>query len=263
MKDKLFFFFSQEWNHEQRGAARSGDVPTAAEKTGDFSNLRTDLNNSGAPCDPAPTLGATVFTNISQVPSGGLSAAGAAYLQMFPDPNVANPVNCKNWALSLAAPIRWREENVRGDYKIANTWTLMGRYTQDHWSQPYPSTLGFWGDDQYPSIESSWAQPGKQATIKLTKIFGSTAVNDFQISYAANRISVARAGTNPGLADTINQLAPTFFPTSDKFEGTQIGYPGFWGGCGPDCATGDNLWTQAPWHNNEQLYIRATLHSPG
>ena len=262
VKDKLFFFFSQEWNHEQRGAARSGDVPTAAEKTGDFSQQRTDVSNSGALCDPAPALrdsnGNIIggpYTNISQVPSGGLSAAGQAYLSMFPDPNVAKSVNCKNWALSLAAPIRWREENVRADYKIARTWSLMGRYTQDHWSQPFPSTLGFWGDDPYPSIESSWAQPGKQATIKLTKIFGSTAVNDFQVSYAANRISVARGGTNPGLADTINQLAPTFFPTSQKFEGTKIGYPGFWGGCGPDCATGDNLWTQAPWHNNEQLYI--------
>jgi Carboxypeptidase regulatory-like domain/TonB-dependent Receptor Plug Domain len=254
-RDKLFFFFSQEWNHEQRGAARSGNVPTAAEKQGDFSNPRTDVDNTGAPCDPAPTIGGTAVTNISQVPTGGLSAAGQAYLSMFPDPNVANPVNCNNWALSLAAPIRWREENVRADYKITNTWSLFGRYTQDHWSQPFPSTLGFWGEDQFPSIESSWAQPGYQATIKLTKIFGSSAVNDFQISYAANRIKVTRSGTNPGLNDTINQLAPPLFPFAQKFEGDQIGYPGFWGGCGPDCATGSNLWTQAPWHNNEQLLI--------
>ncbi|HEY7096619.1 MAG TPA: carboxypeptidase regulatory-like domain-containing protein [Terriglobales bacterium] len=254
-KDKLFFFFSQEWNHEQRGAARSGDVPTVAEKAGDFSNLRTDLDNSGGTCDPVPTVNGTPLTNISQVPTGGLSAAGQAYLSMFPDPNVANPVNCKNWAQSLAAPIRWREESVRIDYKLGSTWSLMGRYTQDHWSQAYPSTLGFWGDDPYPSIESSWNQPGYQATVKLTKIFGSSAVNDFQVSYSANRINVTRAGTDPGLNDTINQLAPTYYPFSDKLQGNQIGYPGFWGGCGPDCATGDNLWTQAPWHNNEQLYV--------
>jgi hypothetical protein len=254
-RDKLFFFFSEEWNREQRGAARSGDVPTAAEKQGDFSNLRTDVDNTGAPCDPAPKVNGTVLTNISQVPTGGLSQAGQAYLSMFPDPTVANPVNCKNWAASLAAPIRWREENVRMDYNLGSTWKLFGRYTQDHWSQPYPSTLGFWGDDPYPSIESSWAQPGYQATIKLTKLFGSSAVNDFQVSYAANRIRATRAGTNPGLNDQIVQLAPTYYPLSQKLEGSKIGYPGFWGGCGPDCATGDNLWTQAPWHNNEQLYI--------
>jgi len=258
-KDKLFFFWSEEWNHEQRGAARSGDVPTAAEKQGDFSNPRSDFtlgaNNVHVPCDPAPTISGNAVTNISQVPTGGLSPGGQAYLSMFPDPNVANPVNCKNWAESITAPIRWREENVRMDYRLTNTWSVFGRYTQDHWAQPFPSTLGFWGDDQYPSIESSWQQPGYQATIKLTKLFGSSAVNDFQVSYAANRIRITRAGTDPKLNDTINQLAPTYYPFSQKLEGNQVGYPGFWGGCGSDCATGDNLWTQAPWHNNEQLLI--------
>jgi hypothetical protein len=254
-KDKLFFFFSQEWNHEQRGKSRSGDVPTAAEKTGDFSAPRTDLDGNGNPCDPVPTLNGTVFTNISQVPTGGLSTGGQLYLTMFPDPNVASPVNCKNWATSLAAPIRWREENVRIDYKLGSSWSVFGRYTQDHWAQPFPSTLGFWGDDQYPSIETSWKQPGYQATIKLTKLFGGSAVNDFQVSYAANKITATRAGTNPGLNDQINNVAPPFYPFSQKLEGKDIGYPGFWGGCGADCATGDSLWTQAPWHNNEQLLI--------
>ena len=89
------------------------------------------------------------------------------------------------------------------DYRLGSGWSLFGRYTQDHWSQPFPSTLGFWGDDPYPSVESSWIQPGYQATIKLTKLFGSTAVNDFQISYAANRITANRSGTNPGLNDAI------------------------------------------------------------
>jgi len=42
VKDKLFFFWSQEWNRELRGAARSANVPTALEKTGDFSQLRFD-----------------------------------------------------------------------------------------------------------------------------------------------------------------------------------------------------------------------------
>lgn len=263
LKDKLFFFWSEEWNHEQRGAARTGDVPTAAEKQGDFSNQRTDRDSGGNLCDPQPgfkdkngNFTAGPWTNVSQAPGGGIiSPAGKAYLSMFPDPTVANPVNCKNWALSLTAPIRWREENVRMDYNLANSWKLFGRYTQDHWAQPFPSTLGFWGEDPYPSIEDSWAQPGYQATIKLTKLFGSSAVNDFQVSYAANRIRVTRAGTNPALNDQINQLSPPLFPFSQKLAGKDIGYPGFWGGCGTDCATGDNLWTQGPWHNNEQLLI--------
>src|SRR5919108_2369533 len=49
IKDKLFFFWSQEWNRELRGKARAANVPTVAEKAGDFSNLR--VANDGSSCE--------------------------------------------------------------------------------------------------------------------------------------------------------------------------------------------------------------------
>lgn len=244
VKDKLFFFWSQEWNRELRGKLRSSSVPTAAEKSGDFTNIRTG-------CENAPTIGGNVVT---AVPAGQTSATGALIASIFPDPNVANPVNCINWAVSLKSPIYWREESIRTDYKLSKTWSIFGRYTQDHWQQPSPSTLGYWGDDKYPSVDPNWTQPGYQATVKLTKLLGSTAVNDFQLSYAANRITVTRGGTNPNLVSEINASYQTFFPLSDKFLGSQMGYPVFWGGLGSG-ANGDNLWNMGPWHNNEELYI--------
>jgi hypothetical protein len=252
MKDKLFFFWSQEWNRELRGKLRSANVPTVAEKAGDFSQLRVDpASTDGKKCENTPMIGGTAAP---AVPAGQISATGSLIAQLFPDPNTANPVNCNNWNVSLTAPIFWRQENIRGDYKLGRTWSILGRYTQDHWSQPAPSTLGFWGDDKYPSVESNWIQPGYQATVKITKLLGSTAVNDFQVSYAANRITVTVGGTNPGLIGQINAAQQPFFPYSGKFDGTKIGYPVFWGGLG-NGANSDNLWTQGPWHNNEELYI--------
>src|SRR5882672_12092789 len=53
VKDKLFFFWSQEGNRELRGAARSAGVPTVAEKNGAFSNLRV-IN--GVACENTPKL---------------------------------------------------------------------------------------------------------------------------------------------------------------------------------------------------------------
>src|SRR5712691_2622526 len=253
LKNKLFFFWSQEWNSELRGTHRSANVPTPAEKHGDFSVLR--VASDGSQCEPPPTVGSTTFT---AVPAGQTSAAGALLVQLFPDPNLPPsavlPSNCFNWSESLVAPIYWREENIRMDYKIGSSWSIMGRYTHDSWSQPFPSTLGFWGDYRYPSVETSWIQPGLQATIKITKLFGANAVNDFQVSYAANRITAKRSGTNPGLNDQITQALPPDFPLSDKTSGKDLGYPVFWGGLGPG-ADSDDLWTQAPWHNNEQLFI--------
>ena len=68
-KDKLFFYWSQEWNHELRGKARTATVPTAAEQAGDFTNRRRDLDGNGNPCDPAPkdpTTGA-ILTQVPQI----------------------------------------------------------------------------------------------------------------------------------------------------------------------------------------------------
>jgi Carboxypeptidase regulatory-like domain/TonB-dependent Receptor Plug Domain len=251
VKDKLFFFWSQEWNRELRGKARSATVPTAAEQTGDFTNQRTDLDTNGNRCDPIPK-DPTTGTPLTTVPQ--VSPVGQLLVNIFPLPNVASPVNCQNWAQSFTAPIYWREESIRGDYRISNDWSVTGRFTQDHWSQPVPSTLGFWGDDKYPSVESNWVQPGYQGMIKVTKLFGSTAVNDFQASYSSNRITITRGGTNPGLNDKIAAAFSPFFPLSQKFAGGQIGYPVFWGGLGAE-ANSDNLWTIAPWHNNEQLIV--------
>src|SRR5260370_25051227 len=77
---------------------------------------------------------------------------------------------------------------------------------------------------------------------------------DFQVSYCSNRITVARGGATPGLAGQIANAFTPFFPLSQKFAGNQIGYPILWGGLGAE-ANSDNIWTIAPWHNNEQLIV--------
>src|SRR6266404_3670528 len=75
VKDKLFFFWSEEWNRELRGKLRSANVPTAAEKTGDFSILRP------AACENPPTVGGLPAT---AVPAGQISPTGALIVQIFP-----------------------------------------------------------------------------------------------------------------------------------------------------------------------------------
>jgi hypothetical protein len=248
VKDKLWFFWSQEWNRELRGAARSANVPTVDEKNGIFdpANRRQDAN--GNFCENLPNQPDSVLVTDP-------SPTGKLLVSLFPDPNIANPPDCQhNWSVSLKSPIYWREENIRMDYKLGKTWSLFGRYTQDHWNQPSPSTLGYWGDDNYPSVDPNWIQPGYQATVRLTKLLGNTAVNDFQISYAANRITVTSGGTNPGIVQDINASYNTVFPLSDKFLGTSMGYPVFWGGLG-NGADSQNLWNMGPWKNNEELYI--------
>jgi hypothetical protein len=265
MKDKLFFFVSEEWNKEIRGKARIAEVPTPTELTGDFSkvNLRPGKDVNGNFCDPAPATSFTTATG-TILTAGQISHGGQTMAQLtYPTPNLSNVVDCKNWGASLSASIPWREDNFRGDYHITPTLTLMGRFTNDSWAQPFPSTLGYWGDDVYPSVEGSWTQPGRQATLKLTKLFGGNAVNDFQVSYAMNRITVAQGGTGAGgltpsqAQQAMNVASPPFFATSQKQGGAAgLGQPLFWTAInGTQIGSNGGFDDMGPWHNNEQLLI--------
>ncbi|HYY43181.1 MAG TPA: carboxypeptidase regulatory-like domain-containing protein, partial [Pyrinomonadaceae bacterium] len=202
IKDRLFFFFSEELNKEIRGFTRFGSVPTLAERSGDFSHPRTAIINGQTVNCSGPAIGnGRPGSDTQIIPQSQLSPAGRLLVGLYPEPNFVGG-DCNNWRQSTASPINFREENVRIDYKIGQAHQIFGRYTQDHWENPAPILLpaGLWGDDPFPGVESSWAQPSKQAAIKLTSTLAGTSVNEVQFSYSANRINVT-----PGLGGDINK----------------------------------------------------------
>jgi hypothetical protein len=213
VKDKAFFFFSQEWNKEIRGQSRFGSVPTLLERQGNFSQPRFAPNGQRCSPDPIQNPGHPGFAN-QIIPQGSLSQAGLTLVRLLPEPNVANPSNCNNWAQSANSPIDFRESNIRIDYNINSTNKIFGRYTKDDWSNASPILTGnLWGDDAFPTVESSWTQPSQQVALKLTTTLGSTAINEVQFSYSANRIKVD-PGVGGDLNAEINTAIPGFFGDS-------------------------------------------------
>ncbi len=244
-KDKVYFFWSEEWNRERRGRVHHHCVPTQAERNGDFSN---------PVCGPAPTDPATGMPfpgNI--IPSSSLSPAGQAYLAPFPLPNLSTP-NSKgeNWVTQVRIPVDWREENIRGDWNITKNTTLMLKYTQDAWlnSLHADEAAGLWGDSDYPALSDTWNQPGKMSVAKITTTISNTAVNDFQFSWSGNRIYISRAGDDPTLNDKINEVMPRIFPYSDKLHGNKAAEPVFWGG--PPAGL---IGIISPWQNRQDLFV--------
>lgn len=252
VKDRLFFFYSQEWNKEIRGFTRFGSVPTAAERAGDFSQPRFV---NGQRCS-GPAIGNGRPGSTTQIiPQANLSPAGLALVGLYPAANFNGP-DCNNWRESTNAPIDFREENVRIDYKLNSSNQIFGRYTQDHWANPAPLllTAGLWGDDPFTGVESSWAQPSRQAALKLTSTLGGTAVNEVQFSYSANRINVT-PGVGGDINRQLNAAVPSFFPESVKTYGADRPHPVFWGGIAPfNSNRGPDLWSTAPFHNSLDIY---------
>ncbi len=271
VKNRLFFFYSQEWNKEIRGASRFGRVPTLAERSGDFreSLTRTScalpLIRNGRPGDARgrnndgnidPSVAPNPNTTVDQViPQSQFSAAGATLNGLFPLPNRPFDSSCNNWSTSANSPIDFREENIRIDYNLTKNNKIFGRYTKDDWSNAYPILTGnLWGDDAFPTVESSWRQPSQQAAIKLSTTLSSTAFNEIQFSYSANRINIT-PGAGGDVNQQINQAIPGYYPDSVKVNGVNRPHPVFWGGIAPfNYGSGQDLWTEAPFKNSLDIY---------
>jgi hypothetical protein len=248
MKDKIHFFANVEWNLEDRGTARAEFVPTQAERNGDFSGPAIAGCTQAPPNDP--TTGAPFSGN--RIPQNRISPAGQAYLALYALPNVT-PVagSCNNWVTSVVAPINYSQMSGRVDWSITNTSRLMLRYTQDSWKNDAPSIqANLWGDDAFPSVDSNWDQPSKSFVVSLNQTLGSTATNTLQFSYSANKIEITRGGLDVGIDTTVTSLLQPIYPYSSKQYGDQTSHPVFWGGAGYDA-----LWNEAPFLNNQDLFI--------
>jgi hypothetical protein len=281
-KDKLFFFWSEEWNKERRGQVRQAWIPTAPELGGNFNDLAAARIAAGAVIDPLksntwdltkdgsgntipcggpgmprdPLTGNPFGVNQTTgqpmgagyaIPSAQLSPAGLAYLSQLPAPNISNLCAPHDWVSQVGIPLDWREENARGDYNRTTSTTLMINFTNESWVNPLHGYEegGLWGDSNWAAVSDSWSQPSKMLVAKLTSTIGSNKVNDFAFSWSANRISITQAGDNPKLQQQIVSAMPLIFPTSGKLH-PNLPQQICW------CST--YMGSLGPWSNRQDLY---------
>jgi hypothetical protein len=142
-KNRLFFFFAQE--HQQRfqplADPRRVRVPTALERTGDFSQSR-DQNGNPYPyirdyqlAQANPTWGCgptdqrACFADggvLGKIPQSRLYAPGMAILNIYPQPNDSG--SNYNYSSQIAQDRDRREDIVRVDWQASNSWRVYGRY---------------------------------------------------------------------------------------------------------------------------------------
>jgi hypothetical protein len=248
-KDNLFFFLSQEWNSERRGQTRQSCVPSAAERAGDFTTT-----TCGEP-QPTGLVAAGLANANTPYIMNSISPGGSLIAAELPLPNLMTPLaGGANWSQSVTTPIDWNQFNLRLDYNISHSQTLMFRFTKDSWTNNAPngnSYLGLWGDDPYPVLESNWAQPSKQIVARLTSAIDTSMVNDLEFAYSSNRTNITAGGTNPGLLAQTTAAIPPIWP--EKFKTSKLGIPTAWGGLGGYTST-YSIGMIAPWHNNLDIY---------
>jgi hypothetical protein len=170
-------------------------------------------------------------------------------MQLFSLPNTTpTGGSCNNWVEAVPTPVDWRQENLRLDWTVTNSTRLMVRWTHDSWE----ADRNQWGDDPFPVVRSLWNQPGRSLVAQLNQNIGSTMVNSLTFSYSANKIDVARAG-DEDLVTQLQAAIPTLFPSDIKQQGGDGMPAALWGSLGN--YSDGTLWNQAPWANNQDLFV--------
>ena len=211
-REKLFFFFSEEWKYTRQGQTMVNIVPTAAERIGDFR-----ASSLPGPVDPRT---GTAFPDRT-VPSSRWSKNGPLLLKPYPQPNFVGPGG--NYVATGVAQTDYREELFRLDYNISPKTQLSYRFTNDKWYIVFPfrnNTLEF--------VPNPRPRPSYLTSINLQHTFSPTLLNYFSFSIGKNSIH----GTPDDSLITRSALGLTFpeiFPANRSAVGPAVSISGFAG----------------------------------
>lgn len=147
-KNKLFFFWNQEWAPRTTpNTVRNVRVPTALERNGDFSQSR---NTNGAvatfPKDPLITGTCTSANTVAnpgacfidggvlhKIPQARWYSLGQKILSLYPLPNYS-PVGSENfnYVTQFSNTEINRNDTVRIDYNFNQNWRISGRFLNNN-----------------------------------------------------------------------------------------------------------------------------------
>jgi hypothetical protein len=146
-RNRTFFMFSWEQYRQNFGGTSTTTVPTAAEKSGDFSSqLDTSRIVGTNPCDGSPVYYGEIFdpsttrnvngqlcrtsylteTGKNAIPTAQLSPIGQKILSYYPDPLNANAVN--NYSYNYSFPLLDTTMTIRIDQNLGDRDKLFAMY---------------------------------------------------------------------------------------------------------------------------------------
>ena len=238
-KKKLFFFLSQEKESRTDPATqRTGRVPTALERRGDFSQSVDASGNpfpyirdyqSGLPCTAADTRGCFQDGGVlGRIPQSRLYAPGLNILNIYPTANFTAGSGINFTSQDPNSSPR-REDLLRLDFQATDKWRFTGRYmnTKENILQAYGTTWAGNGSDQLPT-PVQFVHPGKNYMLSATGILSPSMSLEMSVGHAHNSLNYQLQ--NPNLFRSAAGLTglPLLFP--DAVQSDYIPWFEFRGG---------------------------------
>lgn len=226
-EQSTFFFADYEGLRERRAITQSTNVPTLAERTGDFSNsvLPTPINVFGG--QPAP------FPN-NRIPAAFQHPVGQGVASLYPAPN--RNVAGQNFVSAPTLSDDTNKFDIRLDQRVGDSGMLSGRYSfadRDRFEPFAPGTFS-----RVPGYGNNVDERGQNLMVSETHTLAHKWVNEARFGYnrVGNRTFHENSGTSinrtvglPDFATRERDLGLTFIevtglsPLGDEFNNPQDG----------------------------------------
>jgi hypothetical protein len=187
-KNKLFFFAAEEHQNTKNGGGnRTLTVPTALERTGDFSQ---SISNTGAAFTIYdPTAGGQYYGGGplpgNRLPANLINKDGQKLLSLMPLPNNITSDHTYNYIYPLT-PTHKPEllGTYKFDYNINEKWRSFVRYTRDYYTSDNYS-----GNGSFEFLGTGrGVRKGMGVAYNLATVISPTFTNEFTMGVSQNLI---------------------------------------------------------------------------
>ncbi|MBI3403930.1 MAG: TonB-dependent receptor [Acidobacteria bacterium] len=180
-KDRTFFFADYEGRIQREGITRVTNVPTQAERSGDFSSS----------IFPTPVIPG--FGPVPILPAFLQHPVGAAIAALFPQPNRATP-----GANFVSSPVQRDNDHhfdVRLDQRFGqkNDFTARYSFSDRDFFEPFPASTG---NALVPGFGNNVPRRAQNLMLSDMHTFRPDLVNEFRFSYS--RVAIAVTQENAG-----------------------------------------------------------------
>ena len=240
-RNKLFFFYAEEWIRRREGVTNTGTVPTLAMRNGDLSELLNPANVffKKAVIINDPDTGKPFANNM--IPPNRISHNGQALLNSYPLPTAGFLQGTSNWIGTAPHFSDTRKDTFKVDYMLSDKehLTFRGTHIPWHFDSPNEGSTFF-------LTQALWSRPNRTAALSLTSTLSPSLINEFTLS--ANSDGLGDIAVNPGCGAPCRRSSyginfPYIFPGTKIFNEklpnvavtgftttTDSPYPGSWSG---------------------------------
>ena len=231
-KDHTFFFTDYEGHRIRQGITRTANVPTALERTGDFSQ-------SGGRLVPIDLFTQQPFPNFV-IPRNRINPVASAIAALYPLPN--RSVIGQNFVASPAQTDRDDHFDVRLDHNLAPSSDLSFHYSMSDrdFFEPYGAPGS---SASVPGFGNAVPRRGQNVMLSETHVFSPRLLNEVRLGFNRVNVKVNQQNQGTDLNKAVGLPATSANPRDSGLS--QIGIAGF-------SSLGDEL--NSPQRNTSNIY---------